>query len=205
MKKSLLIILSLVLSQISTFAVGVDCWEEYSETFEPNTVSKMQSVLGNDVVITMVKADMRIATFIEEGGSYSAGYGWGSILVSVDYPISNVMPMAAYNSNDGKTYYPRLLAPVHTSGRYAKNTELYSPEILSYTSDGTSYNNIIALGRYDSDYSYTRLFLVHDNVNYQGAFKSYKFTYCIASDHSSSGGGGGGSAGAAVNYIIKAD
>ena len=56
MKKSLIIFLSLILTQIATLAVGVDCWEEVSNTFEDDdTVSKMQSVLGDKVKITRTK------------------------------------------------------------------------------------------------------------------------------------------------------
>ena len=51
MKKSLLIILSLIFMNMTAHAVGVDCWEEYSTNFDTEPVSKVKTILPDEQII----------------------------------------------------------------------------------------------------------------------------------------------------------
>ncbi len=184
MKKSLFIILSIFLTSLSVHAVGVDCWEEYTRDFNPSTVSKMKDVLGDDVVITRVKSGIKIGKYYIRSTDNGRAEGLSEAIFPID-------TYASY-TNKSKTYYPRFGYFYYdgSSVAYMKDYKAYTEDNSDYLGSYTFY----VLGR--SDYN---------KIDLDDAFALYVHTYCIVSDHSSSGGGGGGSAGAAVNYIIKAD
>ena len=196
MKKSLLIILSLIFMSMSAHAVGVDCWEEYSTTYEPGHTSLLQDVLGSKVTITPIKVD---------------AYMWGtSSQASVKYPL----PINTYITGSyyySKTYYPgyfRFNEGINvTAGpssskyqlypNFGETSGLYAPDYNAAKSAIKS-GNITFVSYYKSgDYSYNLLF------SGVGLYGAYAITYCI--ENTNSGGGGGGAAGASVNYIIKAN
>ncbi len=187
MKKSLLVILSLILTQVSTLAVGVDCWEEYDQTFNPNTKSKMQSVLGNDVTITRVK------TGIITAGQFNATIPITNYIRFID---TYSYYLKFWNPSPNNMNYLSVTSPNY---RRADTDSILSGKSLDYftaTSQCYTYHG-------NTSFAHTTMLGSH----YCGLqFSMYVHTYCIVSDHSSSGGGGGGgAAGAAVNYIIKAD
>ena len=221
MKKSLLIILSLIFMNMSAHAVGVDCWEEYTEMYLPTTESKMQSVLGSSVTITRVKTEYRGINIQE---SYAkSGYG-AYPSTYTDLKIAVMEPMIEKDTNKG--YYYTLGGSSQTSGyQYLGPTFASKYKSLSYnypffgiapspvvvcadnsceTQAATSsrddilyYNVYLYSGREFNDDA-TKISSL--NGGWHGGY--FAHTYCI--ENTNSGGGGGGS-GASVNYIIKAN
>ncbi len=205
MKKSLLIILSLIFMNMSAHAVGVDCWEEVSATFNPSTVSKMQAVLGNNVTITKVKTVLSISgTNALSGGRQDSTElrGWQQYAPLTGY-------LYQIDTNGTKTYldFTASQPTTCTTGRYD-----YCPK---FSSGGGGIGQVYSA---NSDYSYAlgfynpsiglliQPYYSSGNSGYYGYYNrmalGYIHTYCIENTNS---GGGGGTSGASVNYIIKAN
>ena len=203
MKKSLLIILSLILTQIATFAVGVDCWEEHSPSYrsEAETVSKMKDVLGKNVEIIKVKTEIEGVAL-----NFSDGLLIGNTRVALKYPIT-----AYYSNKNSDTQY--ILD--FDGGNYGLESNGYGTKVAnlysSYRETSGYVTRTTATGEYGTAYTADGQYLEHYYNNYNSQSvnvfyinKHFVHTFCIANTNSG-GGGGGGAAGAAVNYIIKAD
>ena len=182
MKKILIIFFGLILGCNLASAKGVSCWEETDTTFNPDTVSKMQNVLGNDTTIARVKTILR-------GISIANG-------TIVDIPLANYI--TSTKSSGKNTYTVYLEGNNYYSGSSNSSYVFYvSPRMCSYSLDRTQsmcsdswYSNRINIYQYSSE-------------NILVAFGwLYIHTYCIVNE-GSSGGGGGGATGS-VNFIIKA-
>lgn len=184
MKKSLLIILSLIFMNMSAHAVGVDCWEEVAmDYYQDPPVSKMKTILGDKVTIIKTKTALR---FKVNGVDYyyvidsplTASFDKGSTQGALSFRVSGIYGPESYKNS----IYYAYMWPVNTA---------YSYNITS-----------------DSLYGSTSGYRVQTSSNSYSTYHvmggHYIHTFCIVSDHSSSGGGGG-AAGASVNYIIKAN
>ncbi len=211
MKKSLIIFLSLIFMSMTAHAVGVDCWEEVDATFNPNTVSKMQAVLGNNVTITRVKTEVSMSfptteTIYYEGAGRMYTYATG--FTNTRVPITSYL---YYNYNGTTPYYIESQRTENTSkNSYAIDggflvasggiTTAYQQAITGRTlaggTGGTFYNT--------SGYNFTPTVYRYTGYGTTGTIATFHYihTYCV--ENTNSGGGGGGAAGAAVNYIIKA-
>ena len=204
MKKSLIIFLSLIFISMTARAVGVDCWEEVDATFNPNTVSKMQDILGDKVTITRVKTELKIIAGSISNYSVAAGCTSSSCIFRYPELREITLPINQYlvtTDNSKNIYYLEVDntpadQSVKNSGTYTNGVafdlyndsdlKLRNPFVRRATATGSTYS--ISMHSHDYD------------ANILGA--TYIHTYCIV--NTNSGGGGGGSAGAAVNYIIKA-
>ena len=205
MKKSLLIILSLIFMSMSAHAVGVDCWEEVSNTFEPDTVSKMQAVLGNNVTITRVKTVMKIVASSPSNYATAAGgtnshyiYSYPE-LREIEIPLMNYL--TATGSDKAMWYLRTVNSPANADSKNSASEvngvifTLYNSPYLKLAS---------SFVRYRSSDGYTQSITPTINgYSTSDAGGGYIHTYCI--ENTNSGGGGGGAAGASVNYIIKAN
>ena len=186
MKKSLLIILSLLLAQITTFAVGVDCWEEISGSYTAE--SKMKNTVGAATIV-------KVSTFLE-----------APMVQSVIYDT-------ACNKTYGAIQYQKTKFATTNAGTFTLVDTPITPSAGTYadylgpkagihfaTDPFTTHANLKGVVWKDS-YAYTSgcRDLRLDGYRLLGPY--YIHTYCIANTNS----GSGGAAGAAVNYIIKAD
>jgi len=204
MKKSLIIFLSLIFMSMSAYAVGVDCWEEVDATFSPNTVSKMQDVLGDKVTITRVKTELKIIAGSTSNYAIAASCSSSSCIYRYPELREITLPINQYlvtTDSSKNVYYLEVYntpadQSVKNSGTYTsglifnlyndRDLMLQNPFVRRLTTTGSTSGTPM----YTHDY----------DANILGA--SYIHTYCIA--NTNSGGGSGGNAGAAVNYIIKA-
>ena len=181
MKKILILFVGLILGCNLASAKSVSCWEEIDATFNPNTVSKMTTLLGNNTTIK------RVGTKIV-GILYTANG-----LINIDIPITNYVSNGEYyvqgRSLDGTSY--------RSIFGFAADDD-YFPSVAAKT-DGTwgksSYHRLYLIyGGSNSNTSKTIIYPILVHLH-------YVHTYCIV-DEGSSGGGGGATG--SVNFIIKA-
>ena len=203
MKKSLLIILSLIFMSMTAHAVGVDCWEEYSQYFFPSTESKMKDILGNNVEIVRVKSAYRMIAYKWDTDTDSADTFF---IETVDIPLFE--PFSVNWSYSGNTFYlyaPKMFLDSNTTS--GKSGYIYYSAIA-----GEKYNHFItedmatkeesrSYGFLFNGYYYSSDYARQNEI--QPNATTFVHTYCI--ENTNSGGGGGGAAGASVNYIIKAN
>ncbi len=177
MKRILIIFFGMLLTCNLGLAKSVSCWEEYSAKYNPNTVSMMKSVLGDDVTIKRVKTEVSVAQHLNGASTYYFN--------NVNIPLTSYLSY----SRDGYTYYMDF-SSAYADGR---NSYIYQSRPYLYTADGSKgYGYIYYYFAYSNNYS----------LYAEYAMGAYKHTYCIV-DEGSSGGGGGGATGS-VNFIIKA-
>ncbi len=202
MKKSLIIFLSLIFINMTAHAVGVDCWEEVDATFNPNTVSKMQAVLGNNVEITRVKTELKMLMY--ERHLYDC-----STATCYHYePVTIYMnTYSAYNYNQAN--HPYYLEIQENTTKTSKDSGwyqggLYSQSWKAYFKLGFDYRYMLTHKDLAGDVAGNTygIYEYRSEDNKYASHAMFVHTYCIENTNS---GGGGGAAGASVNYIIKAN
>ncbi len=189
MKKSLLIILSMFLMSMAAHAVGVDCWEEYTQAYYPEIESKMKAILGNDVAI--VKVATKAKAFIHNSStSHNVELFFPKDAISFKKTSNNkdLFPAFQYNSSYDSDGFNDIGYKASVASRAINSTVI--PDIEQYPN--TDQATYLKYGDASSSVFSLSLF-----------YGTFIHTFCIA--NTNSGGGGGGAAGAAVNYIIKAN
>ena len=189
MKKFLILLLSLFCIKLGAYAVGVDCWEEYTTLETPPATSDLRTAITN-AGGTVVKLHTRALTTVYNTYlMYDAGV-YGAVTRSINQ---------IYGFNDGNYWDNYALGTAETGDTTTKTLlalnfigdsdndsgsgssrdlykEVQEPDYYLYTSSGL---------KRQSDWYYMTHF-VH--------------TYCTVN---TSSGGGGGATGS-VNFIIKA-
>ncbi|MBQ2983957.1 MAG: hypothetical protein IJD57_04095 [Candidatus Gastranaerophilales bacterium] len=182
MKRILIIFFGMLLTCNLGLAKSVSCWEEIDATFNPSTVSKMTTLLGNSTTIKRVGTKILGVTF--------GGNGLDNINIAISNYLQNGEFYVRGRDLDASSYRSVF-------GFMADND--YFPSVAAKT-DGTwgksSYHRLYLIyGGSNSNTSKTIIYPILVHLH-------YVHTYCIV-DEGSSGGGGGGATGS-VNFIIKA-
>lgn len=187
MKKIIAVLFGVLMSVAVASATGVDCWEEYTNDFNPSTVSKMKTVLGNTTIVR-VKTAIRVATHLTTKEA-------GRAVNTIDIPINNYLTYSK-NSQLGYMYFDDATAI---------NDGIYGGQFYYKTEDG-SYNT-------SSTSSWVLLYkasghTIRAEIEKENSVALFVHTYCIATDGSSSSSGSNGAGGAIlsapVNFLIKA-
>ena len=199
---------------MTAFAVGVDCWEEVDGTFNPNTVSKMQAVLGNNVEITRVKTEVSISLPTTESIAYE---GTGRMYTNTTGFATTRIPIISYLYYNYNGTVPYYIESRRTESTSKNGSAIDGGFLVNNNGMGTSYSSAMigrkltgeTAGNYyntSSDYNFAASVYRLFDYGATGAIATFHYihTYCIENTNSG-GGGGGGTSGASVNYIIKAN
>lgn len=181
MKKILIIFFGLILGCNLASAKSVSCWDEIDATYNPNTSSKMATLLGNSTTIKRVGTKILGVTF--------GGNGLDNINIAISNYLQNGEFYVRGRDLDASSY--RSVFGFVTDDNYYPNS--------AAKTDGTwgqnAYNRVY--GVYGGTNSHTSKTTIYPTFLHM----HYIHTYCIV-DEGSSGGGGGATG--SVNFIIKA-
>ncbi|MBQ2983858.1 MAG: hypothetical protein IJD57_03595 [Candidatus Gastranaerophilales bacterium] len=191
MKKFLILLLSLFCLKLGAYAVGVDCWEEYTiEKTEPTTSALRTAITnaGGTVVKLHTRALVAVFTSHLKYSTNNAFAGISDVVSQIylfndgSYWDNYSLRKDAYNSSSDTSTYGTIEQIRTIKDRYSSSD--YYPGLISLQ---PTY--------YDSGNAYMYTLKENQFVTH------FVHTYCTV--NTSTGGGGGGATGS-VNFIIKA-